>query len=59
MAGSSNCKYEPKGQKIYDCIDECIGPRKIQWGGDSCIYPECKRICESCKKEEDCAWLEN
>lgn len=51
------CKYEAKGNKVYDCIDECIGPRKIQWGGDACIYSECKRICESCNNENECKWL--
>ena len=52
-----SCKYVPKGNKVYDCVDECIGPRKIQWGGDACVYPECKRICESCNNEDDCKWL--
>ena len=51
------CKYEPSGNKPFDCIDECIGPRKIQWGGDACQYNECKRICESCKNENKCNWL--
>lgn len=51
------CNYEPKGSKVYDCVDECIGPRKIQWGGDACIYSECKRICEGCKDENNCGWI--
>lgn len=52
-----SCKYSPKGNKVYDCVDECMGPKKIQWGDEACIYPTCKKICESCKNENDCKWL--
>ena len=50
------CSFDPHGSNLHNCIDTCIGPRKIQWGDKACIYPECKRICEQCKDSEKCQW---
>lgn len=52
------CSFSPKGSSTMTCIDECLGDKKILWGGDQCTYHKCKKICDTCQDTKSCKWLD-
>ena len=51
------CKFNPKGTSIMYCVDECLSPKKYLWGGKECDYGKCKQICDNCRDNKYCTWL--
>ncbi len=56
---SSVCGFVPWGPDKQACEDRCMNLEdRDLWGGDKCTQDACRQICDSCKDNDYCKWLD-
>lgn len=53
----SQCEFIAYGSSQDACIERCNSKDKVLWGGNSCSYEKCTKICGDCNNKNNCNWL--